>query len=161
MQATQYYFRPCPSAHDMTSRILVPYDGTSAARSAAEYAWTHFTDAEIVLLFVMDPVVEHARIRSYPGYTGEDEFANEHEKGTQLLETVQESSPTDVTVTTDITAGRPSQTIIEYIDEEDFDQIVIGSHSRDGLARFLLGSTAETVLRRSPIPVTVVRPPRD
>jgi nucleotide-binding universal stress UspA family protein len=53
--------------------------------------------------------------------------------------------------------GDPARTILEYADEEGFDQIVIGSHGRHGVARVLLGSVAETVLRRSRVPVVVVR----
>jgi nucleotide-binding universal stress UspA family protein len=34
---------------------------------------------------------------------------------------------------------------------------VIGSHDREGLLRLLQGSVAETVVHRSPVPVTVVR----
>ncbi|MDZ7731027.1 MAG: universal stress protein [Natrialbaceae archaeon] len=37
------------------------------------------------------------------------------------------------------------------------DRIVIGSHGRTGLSRVLLGSVAEEVARRAPIPVTIVR----
>jgi nucleotide-binding universal stress UspA family protein len=33
----------------------------------------------------------------------------------------------------------------------------MGSHGRQGVSRLLLGSVAETVVRRSPVPVTVVR----
>jgi len=33
----------------------------------------------------------------------------------------------------------------------------MGSHGREGVSRILLGSVAETVMRRSPVPVTVVR----
>ncbi|MFT4884680.1 MAG: nucleotide-binding universal stress UspA family protein [Natronomonas sp.] len=36
--------------------------------------------------------------------------------------------------------------------------MVVGSHGRDGISRVLLGSVAETVVRRSPVPVTVIRP---
>jgi nucleotide-binding universal stress UspA family protein len=35
--------------------------------------------------------------------------------------------------------------------------VVMGSHGRDGVSRILLGSVAETVVRRAPCPVTVVR----
>ncbi|WP_345781290.1 universal stress protein [Natronobeatus ordinarius] len=41
------------------------------------------------------------------------------------------------------------------------DGIVIWTHGREGPARYLLGSTAESVVRRSAVPVTVVRGARD
>lgn len=39
--------------------------------------------------------------------------------------------------------------------------IVIGTHGRSGLSRLLMGSTAENVLRHSPVPVIVVPWPKD
>jgi len=36
--------------------------------------------------------------------------------------------------------------------------VVLGSHGREGVARYLLGSVAETVVRRVAVPVTAVRP---
>ena len=53
--------------------------------------------------------------------------------------------------------GRPTRTIVEYADEHDIDQIVMGSHGRSGMSRILLGSVAEIVVRRATVPVTVVR----
>jgi len=53
--------------------------------------------------------------------------------------------------------GRPARAIEECAEEAAVDHVVIGSHGRDGIARILLGSVAETVVRRSPVPVTAVR----
>jgi len=56
--------------------------------------------------------------------------------------------------------GHPPTTILEYIDEHDVDLIVIATHGRTGLERVLLGSVTERVLRRSPVPVFIVKPDR-
>jgi nucleotide-binding universal stress UspA family protein len=42
--------------------------------------------------------------------------------------------------------------------EGKFDVIVVGTHGRTGLAHALLGSVAERVVRRAPMPVVTVRP---
>ncbi|WP_412781655.1 universal stress protein, partial [Aeromonas diversa] len=60
-------------------------------------------------------------------------------------------------VRTVIEHGDPSRMIISYTETHDVDRIVLGSHGRSGLSRVLLGSVAETVARRSPVPVTIVR----
>jgi nucleotide-binding universal stress UspA family protein len=52
--------------------------------------------------------------------------------------------------------GRPGKKILAYADDNDVDQIVIGSHGRSGLDQALLGSVAETVTRRAQIPVAVI-----
>jgi nucleotide-binding universal stress UspA family protein len=53
--------------------------------------------------------------------------------------------------------GEPAETIIEAAKEWRADAIVLGSDSRGRLAHFLLGSTADTVIRRAPCPVLTVR----
>lgn len=54
--------------------------------------------------------------------------------------------------------GSPRDVIPEVADEHGCDLIVMSSHRRKGLDRWLLGSVAEAVLRRSPCPVFLVRP---
>jgi len=60
-------------------------------------------------------------------------------------------------VQTALEFGDPDDVILEYADDHDVDRIVMGSHCRAGAERFLLGSVAETVVRRAPVPVVVVR----
>ncbi|WP_425607774.1 universal stress protein [Natrinema salsiterrestre] len=45
--------------------------------------------------------------------------------------------------------GKADSTIVTYAEEHDVDHIVLGSHGRNGLARYLLGSVAESVARRA------------
>lgn len=54
--------------------------------------------------------------------------------------------------------GRPDREIITYANDNGFDQIVIGSHGRQGRSRVLFGSVSEKVARRFPRSVTIVRP---
>ncbi|MBI1744205.1 universal stress protein [Candidatus Acetothermia bacterium] len=53
--------------------------------------------------------------------------------------------------------GHPAETILRYAKENKIDLIVMGTHGRRGLNRILLGSVAEEVVRRSPVPVITVR----
>lgn len=142
----------------MDEYILVPYDGSPAAREALRYVTDRFSGARLALLYVMDPMADYGRQRAFPGYTGEDEFKNEREKGDQLLASAREDLPDEIAVETSLAAGNPDRAIIEYADEHEVDHIVIGSHGRSGVARYLLGSTAEKVVRGSAVPVTVIRP---
>lgn len=52
--------------------------------------------------------------------------------------------------------GAPSEAICKYADENGIEQIVIGSHGRQGLARFLMGSVSEAVFKQAKQPVLVV-----
>ncbi len=53
-------------------------------------------------------------------------------------------------------SGREDEKIIEFAKEENIDIIVIGTHGRTGLEHALIGSVAEKIIRRSPIPVFVI-----
>ena len=56
-----------------------------------------------------------------------------------------------------VTIGDPSSEIIDYAQKHQIDLIVIPSHGRTGLSRFLLGSVAERVVRFASCPVLVLR----
>ena len=60
--------------------------------------------------------------------------------------------------TTHIRMSDPTRAIVQLASDIEADLIVVGTHGRGGLARFLLGSVAESVVRRAPCPVLVVRP---
>ncbi|HET6421270.1 MAG TPA: universal stress protein [Geobacteraceae bacterium] len=58
-----------------------------------------------------------------------------------------------------IVSGIPDIEILNKADTEKVDLIVIGTHGRVGVDRFLFGSTAEKVVRKALCPVMTVRPP--
>ena len=53
-------------------------------------------------------------------------------------------------------SGREDDEIIEFARKEKIDVLVIGTHGRTGIEHAFLGSVAEKVIRRSPIPVFVI-----
>ena len=55
--------------------------------------------------------------------------------------------------------GNPVEKIIEHSEKEKFDLIVMGTHGHGTLEDAMIGSTARRVIRRSKIPVLVVRLP--
>jgi nucleotide-binding universal stress UspA family protein len=62
------------------------------------------------------------------------------------------------TVIKSVRRGTPHRTVLEYVDDNDIDLVVMGTHGRTGLNRLLLGSVTEKVIRLSPVPVLTVRP---
>lgn len=81
---------------------------------------------------------------------------------TRILGTPAEHAARDaerrVPWSTHVRVGPPAQAIAGLAVELEANLVVVGTHSRKGLARFLLGSVAEGVVRHSPCPVLVVRP---
>ena len=56
-----------------------------------------------------------------------------------------------------VLGGEPHRVIIDYAAQHDVDLIVMGTHGREGIAHFALGSVAERVMRRATCPVQVVK----
>lgn len=53
------------------------------------------------------------------------------------------------------TGSRPEDIVVEAA--QDYDLVMVGTHGRTGLAGFFVGSVAERVVRRSPVPALVLR----
>lgn len=138
----------------MTGRVLLPYDDSDQARFALQYAVESFDTAEIVLLHVIKPFGDR---------TGGGIDSSRYEQQLELAESRLDGARNEFDqavqerIELDVRFGRPAHGILKYLDDSEFDHVVIGSHGRDGAVRILLGSVAETVARRSPAPVTVVR----
>ncbi|MGM0372090.1 MAG: universal stress protein [Halobacteriota archaeon] len=137
-------------------RVLVPIDGSAQSNAALEYAVDTFAPDELVLLHVIDPVeAGYSAAATMPGYS-EEWYENRKEEAETLFEeATARLEGIDTTTVTEV--GRPSRAIVSYVEEHDVDHVVMGSHGRSGMTRILLGSVAESVVRRSPIPVTIVR----
>jgi nucleotide-binding universal stress UspA family protein len=56
--------------------------------------------------------------------------------------------------------GNVAAELIAAIEKSGADLVVMGTHGRTGLTHLLLGSTAERIVRTSPVPVLTVRKPR-
>jgi nucleotide-binding universal stress UspA family protein len=141
----------------MGKRILVPVDGSEQAHQAFEFVTDEFPDAEVVLLHVVNPAeAGYSAQASIPTFS-EEWYKQEQQRAETLFDDLAGTVDDAVAITHAIEVGKPVRTIVEYAEDNDADQIVMGSHGRSGVSRILLGSVAEAVVRRSPVPVTVVR----
>ena len=140
----------------MAKRVLVPIDGSEGAWHALDHAAGEHPDARLTLLFVINPVGAGAG-----GQAGDIGCAEEwYETAEQRAEALFDDAADRLdgrTFDSEITVGRPAHTIVAFAEEHPIDAVVMGSHGRKGVSRILLGSVAETTVRRSPVPVTVVR----
>jgi nucleotide-binding universal stress UspA family protein len=62
-----------------------------------------------------------------------------------------------VVVTSEVTIGSPGAAIREVAEARGIDLVVMGTHGRCGIARVLLGSVTEKVVRQAPCPVLTVQ----
>ena len=142
----------------MTKRLLVPVDGSDPADAALNFTLEEYPDADITALSVVDPTdVGYGSMDAAPS-TFDHLQRTVEERTEAVLEAARETAAEqDIELTTETVIGIPSRAIVEYVQENDVDHVVMGSHGRQGVSRLLLGSVAENVVRRSPVPVTVAR----
>jgi nucleotide-binding universal stress UspA family protein len=147
----------------MYDNILVPTDGSETARSAVDQAVDLAAkyDATVHALFVFDVdatslalgTEQVERIRR--GKLDEmPEVKAEADEATGYVADV--AAERGVPVEEHVTAGEPARAIRKFVEDNDIDLVVMGSHGRSGLSRVVLGSVAEKVLRRTRLPVLVV-----
>ena len=137
-------------------RIVIAYDGSAPAQRALKHALNTYPDHDITLL----RVVEAASGSLGAGVEMLQERLKERRAETkaEIDETVRELIVgSDIDFDTELVVGEPATEIVSYAEETDTDILVLGSHGRQGMSRYLLGNVAETVVRRSPTIVTVVR----
>lgn len=135
--------------------ILVPVDASDPSWEALEHAFRDHPDAEFLVLHVLDP----QRVVLVGGLGDLDAAMDRAQEDAEaMLEEVRRlADDRGVDVETELAYGQPARVIVEYTELDEVESVVLGSHGRTAIARVLLGSVAETVVRRSRVPVTVVR----
>lgn len=139
----------------MGSRILVPMDDSEMARRAFEYALEQHPDADITVLHVVGGPSSMGGTAAGLALEDDLEGAVEERAETVFARARDIAAEHDVEITTEVQLGHPTRAILNRAD--DFDAIVIGSHSGSIADRLFVGNVAGKVVRQSPVPVTVVR----
>jgi nucleotide-binding universal stress UspA family protein len=143
-------------------RILVPVDFTETSDRALVYA------IELARRFEAGITVMHAYqipVYGFPdaSYITTSEMAAQISNVAQKrLDTIVDTNKTaGVDMNAFLRDGVPWEEINAVAAEVHADLIIIGTHGRRGLARALLGSVAENVIRTSTMPVLVIHGPRE
>jgi nucleotide-binding universal stress UspA family protein len=146
---------PHPSRVSRARRILLATDLEPASSGAAAEALELARDlgAELLVVSVIDP----GTLRLPGGRFGArvDQVRATREAAAQEL--VAEGRATGVRVSFLIWEGDPGESIVDAAQSEGADLVVVGSHGRGSMSRFLIGSVSDHVVRNAPCPVLVVR----
>ena len=139
----------------MYDAVLVPTDGSEGTRGAVEHAIDHARryDAALHVVYVVD-----ARVGVVRETTPDAIFEELETRGQRAIDDVitQAESASVDTIEGVVARGDPHQAILDYVDDAGIDLIVMGTHGRSGLDRYLLGSVTEKVLRLTEVPVLAV-----
>jgi nucleotide-binding universal stress UspA family protein len=139
----------------MVSRVLVPVDDSELAAAALRYALEHFPDAEVTVLHVTGGPSPMMGAATDLALADDIEAAAEKRAEGALDRARAVAAEYDADVDTEVAVGHPARTIVDRA--ADFDTVVIGSHGGSLSDALFVGNVAERVVRRSPVPVVVVR----
>ncbi|GAB6863113.1 universal stress protein [Haloplanus litoreus] len=140
----------------MYDDILIPTDGSEPAAAAFEHACSMAEryDATIHALYVVET---DSLAHEAPELAIEDLRETLRTEGEAILDDLTaRATDRGIELTDAIVEGVPENVILEYADEHGIDLLVMGTHGRHGIERYLVGSVTERVVRRSSVPVLVV-----
>jgi len=146
----------------MYQRILVPIDGSSTANRGVDEAirLAKLAGAQVRLLHVLDELIFVTGFETGATYIN-DLLPKLKEGGEAILEDARRRvEAAGVPVETHLMeclGSRTSDIVVEQANSWKADLIVLGTHGRRGIGRWLLGSDAEQILRSAKVPVLLVR----
>ena len=149
----------------MYTKILVPLDGSELAECV-------LPQIEAITIGCQASTVEFVRVAEpFKVYTGDFGSSLSGEQWQQLEEQmiinaeqylsqlVQRLDFKGVQLKTKVLTGKAADTLADYAEKNEFDLIVIATHGRSGISRWVWGSVAERILRSACVPVLMVRAP--
>jgi nucleotide-binding universal stress UspA family protein len=142
----------------MYRKLLVPLDGSEYSECTLDHVRQVVTAhkiEEVVLLTVVEPLRRSAVV-----YLTEESVEEVEKLGrssiSEYLQSTMRKLDLPAHVTTELVTGQPASEILDYIDKKGIDLVLMSTHGRSGPSRWLMGSTAERVLQRSPVPVLLI-----
>ncbi|GAB4525082.1 MAG: universal stress protein [Anaerolineae bacterium] len=146
----------------MLEHVLVPIDGSEVAERALDYARKILVpDGKITLLTAVD-IPEYAVAPYYPIPMAYDVSNNDvmnslvPQANSYLQKTAESLIAAGYAVGVEAVIGEAAQSIVERADALEVDAIVMSTHGRSGITRWLLGSVANKVLNSANCPVFIV-----
>ncbi len=146
----------------MFTHILVPLDGSLFSEQAlpAAVKLALCTQSKITLLQVLQPpqLLVHEGGMNYAGLSDELRKLAQDEAQTYLRTHQawinQEGCEVEF-VTMDV--SRVAEAVLDFVEQSDVDTIVMSTHGRGGIQRWVYGSVADKVLRHATVPVLLIR----
>lgn len=148
-------------------KILIALDYDETAQQVAEtgYDITRSMHGKAILLHVIADTTEYSYL-DYSPIMGFGGFSHINLAESDSVEALQraaldylgktKSHLKDETIQTVVKTGNFGEAILATAKEVSADIIVVGTHSRRGLEKILLGSVAENVLHQSTVPVLII-----
>ncbi len=147
----------------MYRKILVPLDGSETSEAVLPHvaALAECMGAQVTLLRVITQPVYEAVFGDmalhHTSAAPDTMNSRAHAEG-YLQRVVFDHFKNNDAVAYEVCAGPVAETIMDYAASIEADVIAMSTHGRSGLARMVIGSVADEIVRRSNLPVLLVRP---
>jgi nucleotide-binding universal stress UspA family protein len=152
----------------MYNKIMVPLDGSDLAECVMPHVEAITTGCKItnvVFVRVVNPI--HLPV-SVPakgdfGFSENErhELEEQHKQtaDTYLKQIVENTRLEGAVLGYEVLVGKVADTLAHWAEKNGVDLIVIASHGRSGISRWVMGSVADRVLRSACVPVLMIRAP--
>jgi nucleotide-binding universal stress UspA family protein len=150
----------------MYKKVLVPLDGSKLAECVLPHLETIAGGCGVQTVVFFRVVRPFNPVTTYGAYLGEGAGAvnlmriNEEDfKAAEdyLRELVQRVKYRGVEAVWKVVKGNEAESIADYAKNNEVDLILIATHGRSGVSRWVLGSVADRVLRSACVPVLMIR----
>jgi nucleotide-binding universal stress UspA family protein len=143
-------------------KILLATDGSKFSEAAIQEVASRINPkgAEVLILQAVEPLAFSTPPQMAPGYAPEMAGVREErlkEAKASVAAATKILQAGGFAVSTRVVEADPRTAILDIAAELGTDLIVVGSHGRRGLKKFLLGSVAESVARHAQCSVLIVR----
>ena len=133
--------------------VVVPVDFGELSLTAIATALEYVPSPERVrVIHVLEPLPATDPAMVWNTLDSETRKNNVHKQLEKLL-----NQPEHQGIQIHVEIGHPTEKIVDFSQEQNADLIVIPTHGRRGISRFMLGSVTERVIRFAPCPVLVLR----
>ena len=149
----------------MYTKILVPLDGSELAECVlpqVEAITTGCQVSTVVFVRVAEPIdlpEGETRMALPEEQWKQIEADRKLDAQNYLANLVERLDFKGAQLETQVLSGKAADTLADYADGNDFDLIVIATHGRSGVSRWVWGSVADRILHSACVPVLMVRAP--
>ena len=148
----------------MYKKIMVPLDGSTLAECVLPHVEAIANGCPVQELILLR-IVEPERVYSVSDSSIDPNLAAARESDCKktaedyLGEIADKIDAPGLTCTVKAIVGRVAESLVDYCVEKGVDLIIIATHGRSGVTRWVRGSVADKILRSSKIPVMMIRAP--
>ena len=146
----------------MYEKIMVPLDGSELAECVLPHVEGFIKGchvSNVVFVRVVEPITEPNGISIGTEKWRESESTRKSAAKDYLNQIVDRLKDEGTELHSEVLVGRVADSLADYTEKNDIDLILIATHGRSGVTRWVRGSIADKTLRSSNAPVLMVRAP--